>query len=160
MLQGAEVAGAFRECGISHVIWLPDSVLGAWEKDLLAVPQWQLLRVCREGEAFALAAGLWLGGKQPVIVIQCTGLFEAGDALRNTIHELQAPLFLFIGLRSYTAYRQGRSLDTCPRFAEPILRAWQIPYRLLELDSEPAEIVAYYRQTQAAGQAAAILLGE
>ena len=47
--------------------------------------------------------GLHLGGRQPLIVLQCTGLFEAGDALRNLIHDLKLPLFFVVGVRSELA---------------------------------------------------------
>ena len=94
----------------------------------------RLIRVCREGEAFAVAAGLHLGGRRPIVIIQCTGLFEAGDSLRNLIHDLKLPLFFIVGVRSYYAHQQGTTADTCPVFTEPILRAWQMPYVLLSKD--------------------------
>jgi sulfopyruvate decarboxylase subunit alpha len=160
MLDGPSVAAAFRECGITHVLWLPDSEIGAWEPALSSAKDFQLIRVCREGEAFAIAAGLWLGGKRPIICIQCTGLFEAGDALRNTIYDLKAPLFFLVGLRSYYAHQQGLSSDTCPLFAEPILRAWRVPYVLLDNSSTAADLAAAYRQAGAEGRAGAALLAE
>ena len=79
MLDGPSVAATFADCGITHVVWIPDSELGTWEPALLAEPRLSLIRVCREGEAIAVAAGLFSGGKQPIILMQCTGFFEAGD---------------------------------------------------------------------------------
>jgi sulfopyruvate decarboxylase subunit alpha len=160
MLDGPSVAAALCECGITHVIWIPDSEIGTWEAALIASPQLTLLRVCREGEAFGLAAGLWLGGKKPIILIQCTGLFEAGDALRNVIHDLKLPLFFLVGVRSYYAHQKGASADTCPVFTEPILRAWQIPYTLLDRRHTAADLAAAYRQAQAENRAGAVLLAE
>src|ERR1700682_5258954 len=101
MLDGPSVVQALKECGVTHVVWLPDSELGAWEQALTGPDGLPLIRVCREGEALAVAAGLLLGGQKPVVLIQCTGLFEAGDALRNVIHDLRLPLFLIIGVRGY-----------------------------------------------------------
>src|SRR5260370_30685938 len=101
MLDGPSVVAAFKDCGITHVIWIPDSELGTWETALRAESSLQLIRVCREGEAIAVAAGLLLGGKRPVVLMQCTGLFEAGDALRDVVHHLKLPLFLVVGLRTY-----------------------------------------------------------
>src|SRR5437660_10591205 len=132
MLDGAGVVAALRKCGITHVVWIPDSEIGTWEPALLAEPSLSLIRVCREGEAIAVAAGLLMGGKRPIVLIQCTGLFEAGDALRNVVYDLKLPLFLVVGVRSYYAHQDGKSRDSCPIFTEPILRAWQIPYVLLE----------------------------
>src|SRR6516162_2052543 len=144
MLDGPSVAAALQSCGITHVIWIPDSDIGTWEPALRAAPGLTLLRVCREGEAFALAAGLLLGGRKPIVLIQCTGLFEAGDSLRNAIHDLKLPIFLIVGVRSYFAHQRGVSRDTCPVFTEPILQAWKIPYRLLSTENGLAELTAAY----------------
>src|SRR5438270_13668888 len=130
MLDGPAVAAALKDSGVTHVVWIPDSELGTWEQAL--EESFSLVRVSREGEAFAVAAGLWLGGKKPIVLIQCTGLFEAGDALRNVVHDMKVPLFFLVGVRSYYAHQEGKTTDTCPVFTEPILQAWQIPYTVLD----------------------------
>jgi sulfopyruvate decarboxylase TPP-binding subunit len=160
MLDGPSVAAALKECGITHLVWIPDSELGTWEPALTAEPALTLLRVCREGEAIAVAGGLLLGGKRPLVLIQCTGLFEAGDALRNIVHDLKLPLFLIVGVRSYYAHQQGTTRDTCPIFTEPILQAWKIPYVLLDRRYSAADLAAAYRQAQAEKRAGVVLLAE
>jgi sulfopyruvate decarboxylase TPP-binding subunit len=160
MLDGPAVVAAFKDCGVTHVIWIPDSELGTWEPALRAEPALSLIRVCREGEAIVVAAGLLLGGRRPIVLIQCTGLFEAGDALRNVVHDLKLPLFLVVGLRSYYAHQQGTSRDTCPLFAEPILQTWKIPYTLLDGRHTAADLAAAYQAAQAERRAGAILLAE
>ena len=119
-----------------------------------------LIRVCREGEAFAVAAGLWIGGKKPVVVIQCTGLFEAGDALRNVIHDLKVPLWLIVGVRSWYSHQEGKSADSCPVFTEPILRAWNVPYVLLDRRHGVAELAAAFQRAEAENRAGAVLIAE
>ncbi len=160
MLDGPAVVAALQDCGVTHVVWIPDSDLGRWEPALSAASSPRLLRVCREGEAISLAAGLHLGGQQPIVVIQCTGLFEAGDTLRNILHDLRLPLFFVIGVRSYHAHRQGTSTDSCPVFTEPILRAWLLPYTVFEDNHTIADLVTAYRQARAKGQAFAVLIAE
>ncbi|OAI54717.1 hypothetical protein AYO44_14420, partial [Planctomycetaceae bacterium SCGC AG-212-F19] len=133
MIDGPSILAAFRTCGITDVVWIPDSHLGTWEADFARAADIRLLRTSREGEAIALAGGLILGGRKPIVLIQCTGLFEAGDTLRNIVHDFKLPLFLVVGLRSQLAARQGKAIaDTCPRFSEPIMQAWQIPYVMLD----------------------------
>jgi phosphonopyruvate decarboxylase len=144
MVEGGTLTDTLAGCGVTHVIWIPDSSTGAWEADLSSSNALSVIRVCREGEAFAVAAGLLLGGKRPVIIIQCTGLFEAGDSLRNFVYDLGLPIFMLVGLRSYDAYRQGRSRDSVPRFAESIVKAWQIPYVILDQQSEMGELASTY----------------
>ena len=160
MIDGPSVAAVFKECGISHVVWVPDTALGTWDDALRSAAHLQLIRVCREGEAMAVAGGLLLGGRRPIVLVQCTGLFEAGDALRNIVHDLKLPLFLVVGVRSLLAQRQGASSDNCPVFTEPILQAWKIPYVLLDQDSTAADLGTAYRQARAEKRAGAALLAE
>jgi sulfopyruvate decarboxylase subunit alpha len=142
------------------VIWIPDSELGKWETVLSADRDLKLIRVCREGEAMAVAAGLLLGGRRPIVMIQCTGLFEAGYALRNVVHDLKLPLFLIVGVRGYYAHQRGATGDNCPLFAEPILRAWKIPYVLLDQRRAVTDLTAAYKQAREENRAGAALLAE
>jgi sulfopyruvate decarboxylase subunit alpha len=160
MLDGPAIVSALTRCGITHVVWIPDSELGTWDAALSSAPGLTLIRVCREGEAFALAAGLHLGGKKPIVLIQCTGLFEAGDALRNVIHDMKLPIFFVVGVRSYYLHQQNATADTCPVFTEPIMRAWQVPYVLLDRNSSADDLANAYLQSQAQHRAGAALLAE
>ena len=109
------------------------------------------MRVCREGEAWAIAGGLYLGGARPVVMIQCTGLFESGDALRNVLFDYRIPLFSLIGYRSYLS-QTAIPNDSARTFTEPILKAWGIDYRLIDVPEKKAEIVEHYRHCQSAGR--------
>ncbi len=160
MLDGPSVVAALKGCGVTHAVWIPDTELGAWEPALREDADIKLLRVCREGEAIVVAAGLLMGGKRPVVLIQCTGMFEAGDALRNVVHDLKLPLFLVVGVRSYYLHQKGQTADSCPVFTEPILRAWQVPYVMLDNQSTAEDLAAAYRKARDEGKAAAALLAE
>ena len=160
MLDGPSITAALIRCGITHVVWIPDSELGTWDTALSTTAGLSLIRVCREGEAFALAAGLHLGGKKPIILIQCTGLFEAGDALRNVLHDMKLPLFVVVGVRSYYLHQQGPTADTCPIFTEPIMRAWQIPYVLLDKRHSADDLAAAIQLAHAEKRAGAALIAE
>jgi sulfopyruvate decarboxylase TPP-binding subunit len=160
MIDGPSLVRILAECGVTHVVWLPDSEVGTWENALSASRDVHLIRVCREGEAMAVAAGLLIGGKKPVVIIQCTGLFEAGDALRNVVHDLKLPLFLIVGVRSYLAYQRKATVDTCPVFTEPILKAWQIPYVWLNPDATASDIGTAYQRALTDNRAGAVLIPE
>ncbi len=161
MLDGPAVTEALEACGVTHVVWIPDSHLGTWESALLQSKSIKLIRACREGEAIGIAGGLLLGGARPVVMIQCTGLFEAGDALRNIVHDLKLPLVLIVGVRSYLAHQQGKSADNCPVFTGPILDAWEIPTTLLDPNRHPSsDLIAAIRGIQRSGSAGAILIAE
>jgi len=157
---GHEIVDWCRQAGVSHFIWLPDSELGEWEPELRAADRPKLIRVCREGEAMGIAAGLMIAGKTPVVAIQATGFFEAGDALRNVVYDLGLPLFLLIGYRSFFAYRSGKRRDSAARFIEPILNAWGLRYQLFLPGATVADLVEFHRATYGAGTAGAALIAE
>jgi sulfopyruvate decarboxylase TPP-binding subunit len=136
MFSGIELANLALELGVTHVVTLPDSTIGAWGDAMDQTPGLNVIRVCREGEAWAIAGGLYLGGATPLVLIQCTGLFESGDALRNIIHDWHLPIVSIIGYRSYLD-QSTLPGDTCLTFTEPILDAWQLEYRLIK---EPAQL--------------------
>ncbi|MEO2031367.1 MAG: hypothetical protein ABGZ35_04725 [Planctomycetaceae bacterium] len=125
MIDGHQIEKTLAELGTTHVIWLPDTTLGQWEEALEASAAFELLRVCREGEAWPLAAGLYLGGRSPLVMMQTTGLFESGDALRNVLFDLRVPLFALIGYRSYDkqsnptgGLRSSREIRKCLRIRQ------------------------------------------
>jgi len=152
------IADQLKACGITHVVWVPDSELGALERHL--DPGIHLVRACREGEAMAIAAGLLLGGARPVVVCQCTGFFEAGDAFRNVVKDLGLPLFLVVGHRGAMALAAGKGRDSAARYLEPILKAWELEYRALGPDDSPSIIGEWYAETRRRGIAGAIVVAE
>jgi sulfopyruvate decarboxylase TPP-binding subunit len=157
MFTGEQVAATLAELGITHVVWLPDSALGPWEKALESSPAFKLIRVCREGEAWAVASGLHIGGQRPLVVIQNTGLFESGDALRNALYDLKLPLYAIIGYRSYLV---PNSPDSAKRFTEPVLKAWGLDYVLLDTPAAWPQFAEHFQACQAAGKPGAALLAE
>ncbi len=157
MLSGPEIVDFLCELGITHVVWLPDSAIGRWEEALESAPGVQLVRVCREGEAWAVAAGLHIGGARPIVMIQNTGLFESGDALRNVLVDMQLPLRAIIGYRSYLV---ENSTDSARKFTEPILRAWGLDYVILSGPEPRRQLREHFASCEAAGRAALALLPE
>src|SRR4051812_1458963 len=148
----AAAVRTLEAAGFTHVVWIPDSSLGPWEPALVSSSQLKLIRPCREGEAIGVAAGLLLGGARAGGGVQCPGLFEAGDALRNVVHDLKLPLKLIVGVRSYRAFLAGTTTDNCPAFTEPVLRAWKLPYTILA-DADEADFGTAVRELADAGRA-------
>lgn len=161
MLPGDAVVRAIEAAGFTHVVWIPDSHLGTWDAALSASQKVRLIRPTREGEAVGLAAGLMLGGANPLVAVQCTGFFEAGDAVRNVAHDLSLPLKLLVGVRSWRASRAGKSGDNCPAFAEPVVRAWGLPVEWVDpFTATEADVGAALARLAGTATASALLWGE
>jgi sulfopyruvate decarboxylase TPP-binding subunit len=156
IFSGTQIVAELTQLGISHVVWVPDSDLGQWEAELESGPI-ELIRVCREGEAWPLAAGLMVGGKSPMVAIQTTGLFESGDAMRNVVHDMGLPVFAIIGARNWLNHD---SKDSAKIFAEPILKAWGVNFVTIATASDRPKLREHYGLCQADNKPGAVLLAE
>ena len=143
--------------GVSHVVWLPDSETNFMYEQLVANPDLELVPVSREGESMAIAAGLWVGGKKPVVLIQNTGMFESGDSIRGLSLDIDFPLVMMIGYRGWT--RHGVTTDSAGRFTEPILNAWGINYYLVETDDDVDRISVAFEEAKRTQRPVACLMG-
>jgi sulfopyruvate decarboxylase subunit alpha len=159
MFTGNEIATVLGEIGITHVVTVPDSTIGPWQDAIERGGRTRLVRVCREGEAWGVAGGLMFGGALPLVMIQCTGLFESGDALRNIVHDWKLPIFSIIGYRSYLN-QDTLPGDTCLVFTEPILDTWKIDYRLITKPAQLPMIAEHFAASRAARRAGAIVVAE
>lgn len=159
MYTADEFVNQLISIGVSHVVSVPDSTLGEWYPAMQHAEDLSLIQVCREGEAWAVAAGLYVGGATPVVLIQCTGLFESGDALRNAIHDYGLPLFGIIGYRSYLN-QTSLPGDTARIFTEPILDAWQLDTVLIDTPDQKSLLVDHYRACRSNNTAGIALIAE
>ena len=99
-----------KENGVTDVVWLPDSETNWLYLLMKAEPSLRLVGVTREGHACSIAAGLHIGGRRPLILIQNTGMMESGDSIRGWLHGLHVPVVLMVGYRGWT--RHGVNTDT------------------------------------------------
>lgn len=157
MFSGPQIVAELQGLGITHVVWLPDSTLGQWEEALSQAKAPKLVRVCREGEAWAIAMGLQLGGARPLVMIQCTGLFESGDSLRNALFDFEVPLFAVIGYRSAL---NAAANDSARTFTEPNLKSWGLDYRLIDSPQKLPELAAHYAECRRAQRPGVVLIAE
>ena len=115
--------------------------------------------VSREGEAFAVACGLHVGGKRPFVIIQNTGLLEAGDAFRGTAYNMGIPLVSLVGYRGYHSMAKADDwTDTAATFLEPTLKAWRIPYSVMKDDADIEQIAGAFERAEQTGLPRAVLL--
>lgn len=156
-LTAVRILDQLKKCGITHIIWLPDSESRFMYEAMMSQHELTLVPICREGEAIAIAAGLMLGGKEPVVLHQNTGFFESGDSVRGLALDLQLPLLLLIGYRGWQ--RNTPLTDSAAIFIEPILDTWGIKHYLVEADEDVERISMGYKQAHETNKPVAILIG-
>ncbi len=157
MFSNSEIVTVLEALAITHVVWVPDSTLGKWETALETSRALKLIRVCREGEAWPLAAGLHLGGRSPIVLMQTTGFFESGDAFRNVVFDLRVPLFGLIGARNWLCQD---SSDSARQFTRPILNAWGVDSRWITRPDEKQLLAEHFLHCRRLKQAGLVVLAE
>ena len=159
MASAEKIVNTFKKQGVTHAVGVPDNGSARIYELLRADSGIEVITVTREGEAFAVASGLYVGGKKPVIIIQNTGFLESGDAIRGTVVNMRVPVVVFIGYRGFhNRDADGQWVDSVASFLEPTLKAWDLPYELLETDDEISCISRAFERAEATSLPAAILL--
>jgi sulfopyruvate decarboxylase TPP-binding subunit len=174
----AVLFAALRELGMTHLVGLPDNGTARLLALAAGDPGTVLLTVTREGEAFAVASGLWLGGAVPVVTVQNTGLLESGDSLRGTALRMGVPLLVLVSVRGHAkmvAHRAeiederatGRlaaatmkraDVDSVALVTAPTLEAWGIPQRTYAADADAGRVRGAWELAQAGGHPVALML--
>ena len=105
----------------------------------------------------AIAAGLWVGGKKPVALIQNTGIFESGDSIRGLGLDVDQPLVMLIGYRGWD--RHGITRDSAAKYTEHIIHAWGINFYLVETDDDAYLISRAMNEAKRDSKPVAVLVG-
>ena len=167
---------ALIEHGMTHLVGLPDTISSALVEAAQSGSETLFVPVTREGEAFALAAGLWIGGAEPVVIVQNTGLLESGDSLRGTLTRMGAPVLCLITYRGHkkmTAAGLGPAfdppdravlvrpdIDSTPLLTEPTLLAWGIPTLTMATDDDVRGVIDLWSEARRESRPVATLLQE
>src|SRR5687767_6230134 len=96
----AGVCSGLHTAGSRHVIYVPDNPLS----HVLRILREQFADVrttlaTREEEAFGIAAGLYLGGVRPTVMLQSSGLGNSLNALTSLVLPYKIPMLIIISMR-------------------------------------------------------------
>ena len=134
--------------GITHVINVPDT----HQKTVLAALARQthpiLITACTEDEAVGINAGLWAGGKKPMLLIQNTGLLASINCIKGIAMDAGVPTFMLVGLFSRDVTKSPS--DDPKRVINkigPTLDTWEIPWYPLEQPDQIGNIAEAYRRS-------------
>ena len=158
LLRPETLVEEFKSNGVTHVVTIPDSETN-YLYELMRVQPWlDIIPASREGETFAIALGLLVGGKVPVCLIQNTGMMESGDSIRGMAMDSGFPLVMVVGYRGWT--RHGVITDSAARYTEPFLNAFRINYYLVEQDIDAPRISLAFKEARATKRPVAVLVGD
>lgn len=159
--------------GVTDVVGVPDNSSAALFALLGGDAAPRLRTVTREGEAFALAAGLWMGGARPIVLVQNTGLLESGDSVRGTVVRMGIPVVCIVTYRGYgkmmkvlggpprsvePAMLRRTDVDSVALMTEPTLAAWGLPFEHLTGPADLPRLRAAFRRCEQEHSPVALLL--
>jgi phosphonopyruvate decarboxylase len=142
-VSGAELAALLDRHGFDFFTGVPCSLV----EDLIAALERRArdswLPAVREDVAIGMAAGAWLGGRRPVVVMQNSGLGTSLNALASLSLMYGFPALLIVTWRGYTG-KDAPEHILMGEITPKILDLLGIPYRVLGLGPEPiGELVAW-----------------
>ena len=116
----------FKKNGVTHIVTIPDSETNYLYELMMEQPWLEVIPSAREGETFAIALGLIIGGKKPVCLIQNTGMLESGDSIRGMALDSGFPMVFVVGYRGWTRHGEIIGLGGSLHGAVPECHADQL----------------------------------
>src|SRR5215510_667182 len=93
----AGVCAGLQAAGSRHVVYVPDNPLSHVLRILRdGFPDIRTTLATREEEAFGVAAGLYLGGARPAVMLQSSGLGNSLNALTSLLVPYRIPVLAVI----------------------------------------------------------------
>ncbi|MBQ27498.1 MAG: sulfopyruvate decarboxylase subunit alpha [Nitrospiraceae bacterium] len=136
-MTSTDVVQMLVDSGFNFYTGVPDTALAGLIAVLTA--QGRYVSSVREDEAVGMAAGAFLGGKQPVVLMQNSGLGNCLNVLTSLNLIYSMPCLLLISWRGYQGIDAPEHLvmgEVCTRILETV----SIPSRLIAIDSLQIDI--------------------
>lgn len=155
----------FRACGISDVTTVPDYVQMSVHRRLTegALPEVRVVQCSTEHEAVTIAAGLHIGGRTPLVMMQNQGLYACCNALRAIGLDAQLPLLLLVGQFAREFANLGADPQSSSRRlvrnTERLLEALEVPFYRLECRADVGVIRTAHQRSQDERWPVVVLVG-
>ena len=154
----------FNICGITDIVTVPDyvqiSVHMALEKGSSRI---RTINCATEDEAVGIALGLWIGGRNPILMMQNQGVYASANALRSAGVNTGCPMLLLVGQWGRELENLGKdprqSLRREVRQTEPLLDALEIEWLRVEKPGEINRIGKAWERAQQIQRPVAVLIG-
>lgn len=150
--------------GVDHLITVPDwvqmSLHDRLGKEASGIRQ---INACSENQCVTMGAGLTLGGRKPILLMQNQGLYNCVNTLRAVCLDAHIPLVFLVGQfgREFSNLGQDSkaSRRTMVRVLEPMLDALEVPYFRLERPTDLNRLDEAYRLAEEQSTAVVAIVG-
>ena len=143
----AGVCAGLHAAGSRHVVYVPDNPLSHVLRTLgERYADVRTTVATREEEAFGIAAGLYLGGAKPTVMLQSSGLGNSLNALTSLLVPYRIPALIVISMRG-DAGEWNEAQVPMGRAVRAICDAIGIPHATAETPASTSETVRLVAQT-------------
>jgi sulfopyruvate decarboxylase subunit alpha len=152
---------AIQAAGVTDVVAVPDTHQRSLIAEIERAGEPRFIQTSTEDEAIALAAGLVVGGRRPLIQIQHAGLYACVNHLRGIADDGRVPLVFLIGLLGRdTRLAPDEHGGSMVRLAEPLLDTFRVPRFLLDGVEDLDHVAAAFELADERSGPVALLVGE
>lgn len=132
--------------GSRHVVYVPDNPLSSVLRTLgERYGEVRTVLATREEEAFGIAAGLYLGGARPTVMLQSSGLGNSLNAITSLLLPYEIPVVAIVSMRG-DAGEWNAAQVPMGRATSAILDALGVPHVTAGVESD---VEARVRRTAA-----------
>lgn len=152
------VCAGLHAAGSRDVVYVPDNPLSHVLRELKAnYPDVRTTVATREEEAFGIAAGLYLGGLRPTVMLQSSGLGNSINAITSLLVPFQIPMLVVISMRGDEGEWNAAQVPM-GRAVIPICDAIGLPHATVVSGETTAETVELVGKTAFASTVAGVVL--
>lgn len=155
--QAPAFVAALKENGFDFFAGVPCSLLKGLVSILDRDEGAHYVSATREDSAIGMAAGAWLGGKLPMVLMQNSGLGVSVNALASLTTMYALPVLLVISWR-------GEGGNDAPEhimmgeIMKPVLDLMKIPHRVLQANEPMGPQIAWAKEKMLASKYPAALI--
>ena len=156
MISGSDFAARLQHHGFDFFTGVPCSLI----EDLIAVLETgrqPYVAAVREDSAVGVAAGAWLGGRRPVVLMQNSGLGTSLNALASLSLMYGFPALLLVTWRGF-AGKDAPEHILMGEISQPLLDLLRIPHRVLAADALERDLAWARTEMDARMQPVALLV--
>ena len=140
----SKVRAILKEKGVNAVTTVPDFLQFALHDALRADPEVTYVECSAENQALTTAMGMYVGGLEPIVMMQNQGLLNCLNSLRSVGIDGSIPLVLFVGAFGREFSNLGKPLIASTRVmvsrTGPVTEALGLPFYNIETEADMPKI--------------------
>ena len=162
-IPGSRALAALQQARVDTVVTVPDWVqLALHDRLIKGEGGIRVIPCSNENQVVTVAAGLTIGGKRPIVMMQNQGLYNCFNTLRAVCLDAHIPMVFMVGQFGREFENIGKpaaeSTRNMVRLAEPFLASIGVSYHVLDSEADLPKIELAFEQAQQQRNAVVLLV--